>query len=309
MLSEVRPVRFATAEGAPPLDGFIRVAGRNSRLLEVAKLVLGKIFGADVTGVKLTIDHRRARRFSAEISRGETKQIIPNLLGLSAGQSALFCLFCNIVRDFDLSGAKFETLEDVRGIVVVDEADLHLHMDLQYRVLPELMRLFPKVQFIVTAQSPFFALGMRQVYGEEGFSLIQLPDGRNISAEAYSEFRDAFDTFRQTSAFESQLLAKLRGTSKPVVLCEGKTDAAHLDIAWNKLHPGLQNPFQIVGCGSDSPAGNRGGVKTLKAMHEALAWFEDRVVIGFFDNDRLGAEQFNSLQKAAFDVGANSTEL
>jgi predicted ATP-binding protein involved in virulence len=40
------------------------------------------------------------------------------------------------------------------GIVLIDELDLHLHPAWQMRVLDDLMRAFPKVQFIVTTHSP-----------------------------------------------------------------------------------------------------------------------------------------------------------
>ena len=41
------------------------------------------------------------------------------------------------------------------GVVLIDEVDLHLHPAWQQRVLGDLMRVFPKLQFIVTTHSPF----------------------------------------------------------------------------------------------------------------------------------------------------------
>ncbi len=40
------------------------------------------------------------------------------------------------------------------GIVLVDEIDLHLHPSWQRRVVGDLMRVFPNVQFVVTTHSP-----------------------------------------------------------------------------------------------------------------------------------------------------------
>ena len=76
-----------------------------------------------------------------------------------------------MIRDFDLAEAPFNDISDVRGIVLFDEADLHLHVDLQYRVLPELMKLFPKVQFILTAHSPLLVMGLRNTFGNDGFEV------------------------------------------------------------------------------------------------------------------------------------------
>lgn len=40
------------------------------------------------------------------------------------------------------------------GVILIDEVDLHLHPGWQQRILPDLMRAFPNVQFIVTTHSP-----------------------------------------------------------------------------------------------------------------------------------------------------------
>ena len=71
---------------------------------------------------------------------------------------------------------------DIRGIVAIDEADLHLHAVHQHEVIPSLLKMFPRVQFIVTTHSPLFVLGMRREFGDEGFSLYRLPEGDRISA-------------------------------------------------------------------------------------------------------------------------------
>jgi predicted ATPase len=44
--------------------------------------------------------------------------------------------------------------EDITGIVLVDEVDLHLHFRLQRDIIPRLRKALPKVQFIVTTHSP-----------------------------------------------------------------------------------------------------------------------------------------------------------
>lgn len=40
------------------------------------------------------------------------------------------------------------------GIVLIDEIDLHLHPSWQQRVLSDLNKIFPKLQFIVTTHAP-----------------------------------------------------------------------------------------------------------------------------------------------------------
>jgi hypothetical protein len=43
---------------------------------------------------------------------------------------------------------------DMQGIVLIDEIDLHLHPSLQRRLVTQLRKLMPKVQWIVTTHSP-----------------------------------------------------------------------------------------------------------------------------------------------------------
>lgn len=45
-------------------------------------------------------------------------------------------------------------IAETPGIVLIDEIDLHLHPGWQQHILPDLMELFPQVQFIVTTHAP-----------------------------------------------------------------------------------------------------------------------------------------------------------
>ena len=48
-------------------------------------------------------------------------------------------------------------LVDHRGIVMIDEVDLHLHPQWQLEVLPTISRTFPQLQFLCTTHSPIVA--------------------------------------------------------------------------------------------------------------------------------------------------------
>ena len=132
------------------------------------------------------------------------KIIIPNLKSLSAGQSSLFTIFTTIVKYGDLAKARDPNTE-IEGIVCIDEADLHLHPNLQYTGLPELIKLFPRVQFFISSHSPLFPLGMKAQFGEDGFTLLNMPTGERIAAERYDDFLNAFKFFEQTFTFERRI--------------------------------------------------------------------------------------------------------
>jgi len=56
-------------------------------------------------------------------------------------------------------------LHDTDGVVLIDELDLHLHPRWQRRVIEDLRRVFPQIQFICTTHSPFLIQSLRS--GEE----------------------------------------------------------------------------------------------------------------------------------------------
>lgn len=132
--------------------------------------------------------------------------VIPTLDSLSTGQSALFNMFATIVRYADTININNSIhLAEIKGIVVVDEIELHPHSTLQREVLPKLIALFPKVQFIITTHSPLFLLGMEDVFGEDRFEIYQMPQALKINAERFSEFQKAYAYLTQTQEYENDI--------------------------------------------------------------------------------------------------------
>ena len=203
---------------------------------------------------------RRLNRVLSLVGDGGT--IVPNIFQLSSGETSLLNLFLSILRDFDLCGVPLTNAAEVKGIAVVDEIDLHLHATHQHQVLPSLMRMFPKVQFIVTTHSPLFILGMAQTLGEDGFALYRLPQGQPISPEEFSEFGDAYQAFTATSKFSDDIRAAVRDAQSPILYMEGKTDVQYLKRAATLLG---QNPI-LDGIEVDE----RGGGGNLRNIWDAV---------------------------------------
>jgi predicted ATP-binding protein involved in virulence len=53
------------------------------------------------------------------------------------------------------------SLDDLQGIVIIDEIDAHLHPKYQYELPKLLSDVFPKVQFIASTHSPIPLLGVK----------------------------------------------------------------------------------------------------------------------------------------------------
>lgn len=309
MVSEYQPVAVPLAAGAPPVNARIAIPGKAHAVFLAVQAVLQKVLcrGPDEQ-LQLGIGHRNQRIITATIRKnGEIVRVVKDMLSLSAGESALFCLFASIIRDADMSAMDFQATGDIAGIVLIDEADLHLHMGLQFEVLPQLMQLFPKVQFIASVHAPLVALGMDRVFGTSGFELREMPTGAVITPESYSEFQTALNTFAETRAFQNAVLNQVNAGTLPALLVEGKTDAILITVAWGKLNPGIQMPFEMIPCGIDpEPEKRDGGAEMLRRCTEFLSIVSDRKITAIFDNDAAGCNAFNSLQaKAGFNVSAD----
>lgn len=163
--------------------------------------------------------------------------LIPSLDSLSTGQSALFNMFATIVRYSDDNNINNSIeLSKITGIVIIDEVELHLHSNLQRNTLPKLMKLFPKVQFVITTHSPLFLLGLEELYGANGFQIYEMPNGDCISAEAFSEFQKAYAFYTETKKHQAEIKDAINmHTEKPLVITEGATDWKHMKAAFSKL--------------------------------------------------------------------------
>ena len=216
---------------------------------------------------------------------------VPSILQLSSGETSLLNLFITVLRDFNLSGAPFSSAIDIRGIVIVDEVDLHLHAIHQYEVLPRLIKMFPNVQFIVTSHSPLFVLGMSAVFGERGFVLYRVPDGHQMDPEEFSEFGTAYNIFSSTRKFSDDIRSSVKNAQRPVLYVEGQTDINYLRKAAKLLgHEDFVDRVHLL----DGEGDRLKAVwKAVIALPEQLA---PKSVVVLFDCDYAGESQDKGLR-------------
>ncbi|WP_131782782.1 AAA family ATPase [Legionella gresilensis] len=160
-----------------------------------------------------------------DIEQGKINLYLPSINNLSLGELILLNLFLNIIRHSDINQIN---IQDIEGIVLIDEVDTHLHTKLQIDVLPKLVRLFPKIQFIFTSHSPLFLLGMKMEFKENGFVIINLPSGEQTTTEKFSEFGNAYNYFKQTEKYENDLEEAIYNSNSPVLFVEGIYDKKYI---------------------------------------------------------------------------------
>ena len=236
--------------------------------------------------VNWNVGSRGRRKISINIGNNV---LTNNLFGLSTGQTALLNIFLTIIRDADLSDAKITSLKNIKGLVVVDEIDLHLHSDLQYNVLPELIKLFPKIQFILTTHSPLFLMGMNKCMGSDRFDIIDLPSGTKVDVEHFCEFTSAYQHFKKSIAFEDDIKRKIKESQKNILFLEGETDKDYITEAAELLgEKSLLEKFNVIeasGFGSLDKIWKHFNTKLSDAIHQ------HQKIILLYDCDRGSDEQ------------------
>lgn len=171
-------------------------------------------------------------------NNGIINTLAPNLFALSSGESSLLGLFMEIFRQGDNIQTNIK-LDQIKGIVLVDEIDKHLHIRLQNEILPQLLNLFPNVQFIVSSHAPFFNMGLAEQASERSI-VFDLDNNANSWVPMVDEsYKYAYDKMISENEKYATLYKEnaelVRSMTKPIVITEGKTDWKHIKAAFETI--------------------------------------------------------------------------
>ena len=124
---------------------------------------------------------------------------------LSQGYQATISWLADFIGQMYLDVGKPIPFEDMEGLVLIDELDLHLHPAWQMRLVPVLKRVFPRMQFIVTTHSPMILPAL------EPHEIIRLrrQDSGDVVAESLSS-TSMLDFVTSPRSFPLELGEQLR---------------------------------------------------------------------------------------------------
>lgn len=239
----------------------------NQQFLKKAKINLEQILKLilKTESVQLSMNYRNQNNnfrinYNEFITqKGNTKTYykrqINSLKELSLGQAVLFNMFATIIRHADINNIENSIdLSKIEGVVVIDEIDMHLDSEMQNEVLPKLLQLFPKIQFIITSHSPLFLLGMDKVFNDN-YSLLEMPNGNEITTERFAEFEKSYQYLNNTKKHEEEINQTIKENIEkinrnthvnPFIITEGQTDWIHLKNALKKLkNAGKYNELEL----------------------------------------------------------------
>ncbi len=110
-------------------------------------------------GVRSTADFIQRYRIVFKFRLQEMK--VP-AVSMSHGYQATMAWIADLVGQIFLEAKGPVLATEMEGIVLIDELDLHLHPTWQVKIVGDLKRVFPRIQFIATTHSPMVLPGLKQ---------------------------------------------------------------------------------------------------------------------------------------------------
>lgn len=113
----------------------------------------------------------------------------------SDGYRSMTLMLMDLIRRWTILNPHTEDLSQVYGVVLIDELDLFLHPRWQRRVVGDLQKTFPNVQFVATTHSPFIIQSVQDgcVLDLENMENIQKPGTASPAPTAEYESRSIED--------------------------------------------------------------------------------------------------------------------
>jgi predicted ATP-binding protein involved in virulence len=154
---------------------------------------------------------------------------------MSSGEKMLLAMVASIAIRLVLANPYAEEPLKGKGIILIDEIDLHLHPRWEVKILPKLLEIFPNCQFVVTTHSPLVLTEAKTgtVNAIENFKTLNLPSSFGLDSNSILE------DLMAVSVRSSEIERDLEEFSR--LFAENKTEEAKL----KKENILLKNPALV----------------------------------------------------------------
>jgi predicted ATP-binding protein involved in virulence len=145
----------------------------------------------------------------------DKNEVSLSVLQLSQGEKSLMALIADITRRLILLNPSKENPLEGDGIVLIDEVDLHLHPKWQQIFIPNLLKTFKNIQFILTTHSPqvLSTVPRESIIilksNHQGFITAEKPNFFSYGEESQNILQAIMDVDPQPPIPEKALLQKL----------------------------------------------------------------------------------------------------
>ncbi len=157
-----------------------------------------------------------------------------NFNQLASGYSAILKIIFELLLRVERKPNKSNT----EGIVMIDEPEVHLHIELQKKIMPMLIKMFPNIQFIVATHSPFILNSISNAVVYDLEKQIRTNDFSTISYSGIVEYYYNEKEFSNIMSNKSECYLQLVEKFEQGNLSEQEEiELAELDIKLGELSP------------------------------------------------------------------------
>jgi predicted ATPase len=139
---------------------FERLEYKDKRRFNLLKRAICTLI-PNLSDIRLNKESEQIEYIEREITNGgETITYKPlPFKKLASGFKSIIALAGDMIVRLSKNQLEVKDPSQLKGIVIIDEIDLHLHPKLQKQLIGQFSKVFPKIQFIVSTHSPIPLLG------------------------------------------------------------------------------------------------------------------------------------------------------
>ena len=167
-----------------------------------------------------------------ELVYRDAKEEMP-ISKLSAGYQSLLWMMMDLAYRVCMLNPELKSREQISGVVLIDEIDMHLHPKWQWNVIEALRKTFTNIQFIIATHSPIVISASKEA------NLILLDDVQEISylPDCYGYEVEDVLRYRQESV----------SRPKKVKALVDEIENAIDDVAFDKADAALERLKDVLG--------------------------------------------------------------
>lgn len=130
---------------------------------------------------------------------------------LSEGFKSTFVWLFDLIIRIAQKGGKLSNVQDITGLVLLDEVDLHLHPSWQRTILSSIETVFPNIHFIVSSHSIFVAQSIKN----ENLIALEWDNGHCVVVDKDTSLERSYnalarEVFQISSPFSYETEQKLK---------------------------------------------------------------------------------------------------
>lgn len=172
--------------------------GYRNKSLQAVRTALEKFVGGRFSNPRMELSPLRFV-MDEKLPGGKTRQV--RIEQMSDGYKIVTAMVADIASRMAEANPHMENPLESSGIVLIDEIDLHLHPKWQRTIVGNLVKTFPKIQFIVSTHSPILIAGAQE------YAQLLVLENRTV--------RDVTGTDFSTYDISQLLLSDLFGLESP----------------------------------------------------------------------------------------------